>query len=290
MNNTATTPLHQSLGHQSEHPFDLATALQPLPDGRFAAATHPAWANMVGPFGGITAAVLLKAVTQHHDLLGEPISLTVNFCAAVADGAFEVQAIPARTNRSTQHWTIALTQNGETVATGTAVTAVRRSTWSDDECTMPLVSGPELYARAQGPARVEWVRRYQMNPVVGFVPSVWDGAASASSLSQVWLRHAEPHAVDVCALAALSDVFFPRIWLRRATLVPIGTVSLTVYFHATGRELAALADASTSANPWVFGQARAQCLRDGFFDQSAQIWSQSGRMLATSTQTVYFKE
>ena len=39
---------------------------------------------MVGPYGGITAATVLNAVLQHPALLGEPVSLTVNFCAAVA--------------------------------------------------------------------------------------------------------------------------------------------------------------------------------------------------------------
>ena len=37
------------------HAFDEATALEPI-DGGFRAQTHPAYNNMVGPFGGITAA------------------------------------------------------------------------------------------------------------------------------------------------------------------------------------------------------------------------------------------
>jgi acyl-coenzyme A thioesterase PaaI-like protein len=67
---------------------------------------------MVGPFGGITAAQALNAVLQHPQRLGEPVSLTVNFCAALADGPFTVTARPARTNRSTQHWVIEI-QQGE---------------------------------------------------------------------------------------------------------------------------------------------------------------------------------
>jgi acyl-CoA thioesterase len=43
------------------HPLDQALALQPQGEGIFAGRTHPAWANMVGPFGGITAAQLLQA-------------------------------------------------------------------------------------------------------------------------------------------------------------------------------------------------------------------------------------
>ena len=64
--------------------FDQAIALQSLGAGHYSGATHTAWLNMVGPFGGMTAAVMLQAVMQHPDRLGNPVSLTVNFCAGVA--------------------------------------------------------------------------------------------------------------------------------------------------------------------------------------------------------------
>ena len=64
------------------HVFDQAIALTATGDGQYTGATSPAYANMVGPFGGVTAATALNAVMQHPALLGEPLSLTVNFCAA----------------------------------------------------------------------------------------------------------------------------------------------------------------------------------------------------------------
>ena len=84
--------------------FDRAVALAPQPDGSFLGHTSPAYANMVGPFGGITAAQALNAVLQHPQRLGDPVAFTVNFCAAMADGPFTALARPVRTNRSTQHW------------------------------------------------------------------------------------------------------------------------------------------------------------------------------------------
>ena len=131
----------------TQHPFDQAISLQneSTGEGRYVGASHPAWANRVGPFGGITAAAILNAVMLHPKRLGEPVAITVNFCATVQDGAYGVQAIPVRTNRSTQHWTIALTQNGETVITAAAVTAVRRESWSAQGGPMPTVSLPESY-------------------------------------------------------------------------------------------------------------------------------------------------
>jgi len=42
-------------------------------------------------------------------------------------------------------------------------------------------------------------------------------------------------------------------------------------------------------NRHLLGVARAQAYRDGFFDQSAEVWSPEGELLATSHQLVYFK-
>ena len=39
----------------------------------------PIWS---GPFGGITAAALIRAIETHPDRIGEPLALTVNFAAA----------------------------------------------------------------------------------------------------------------------------------------------------------------------------------------------------------------
>ena len=52
--------------------------------------TVPEWANMVGPFGGITAATLLHAVQVQPDCHGQPVALTVNFAAPIADGEFDI--------------------------------------------------------------------------------------------------------------------------------------------------------------------------------------------------------
>jgi hypothetical protein len=94
------------------HVFDQAIALQPQGDGLWQGHTSPAYANMIGPYGGITAAQALNAVLQHPDLLGEPVALTVNFAAARWPTALHRSAAaPARTNRSTQHWIVEILQD-----------------------------------------------------------------------------------------------------------------------------------------------------------------------------------
>lgn len=107
----------------SLHPFDTAIALEQQGEDLWQGHTSAAYANMVGPFGGITAAQALNAVLRDPRRLGEPVAFTVNFAAALADGPFLVHARPARTNRSTQHWTVEMRQGEHTVATATAVAA-----------------------------------------------------------------------------------------------------------------------------------------------------------------------
>ena len=265
------------------HPFDQAIDLKLLSDGVWQAHTHSAYANMVGPFGGITTAQGLQAVLLHPQLLGEPVSITVNFCAAVADGAFEVHARPARTNRSTQHWLIELRQADATVMTGTVVTAVRRETWGVDEEPMPHCRPPENCPLADTPASLHFIKAFEYRPVTGHLPGVWDGSGD-TSLSQIWVRDHPQRPLDFASLACISDVFFPRLFIRRATLVPIGTVSMTVYFHAGSVQLQRTGDG------YLLGQAKAQAFRNGFFDQTSQLWDRRGVLLVTTHQIVYYKQ
>lgn len=277
------------------HAFDDALQLVAQGGGRYQGSTQPAWWNMVGPFGGVTAAVALQAIMLHPERLGDPISLTVNFASGLAQGTFTVSAQPVRTNRSTQHWVVTLSQDdaqgvGSVVLTATAITAVRRSTWSANDLPMPAVPPPDNLARTQPPAgTVEWLNRYDMRLISGPIPSRWDGGAASpdpalASLSRLWVRDEPARTLDFPALAAMADVFFPRIWLRRAVPVPVGTVSLTVYFHATAPQLL------ETGTGYLLGQARGQAFCNGYFDQAGQLWNAAGHLLATTHQLVYYKE
>lgn len=272
------------------HPFDEALQLEPAGGKQrdtWLGASSAAYWNMVGPFGGTTAATAVRAIMQHPDLLGEPVALTANYASAMADGPFTVTAKPVRTNRSTQHWTVSLSQTDASgtegvVMTATAVTAARRETWGVTETPMPPVSFSDASPRLIF-ATSEWTRRYDMRAVRGMIPQVWDGRED-DSLTQLWVRDDPPRPLDFASLAAMADVFYPRVWLRRATRVPAGTVSITTYFHADSQQL------TQSSDGYLLAQARAQAFRNGFFDQTAQLWSEAGTLLATSSQIVYYKE
>lgn len=267
------------------HDFDAAIRLTPLGGHRFAGATSPAYANMVGPFGGVTAAVLLNAALLHPERLGDPIALTINFAAPLADGEFEITAQPARTNRSTQHWLLSLSQGGAVAVTGTAVFAARRETWSAPE--LPFPTGLPLAAdlpRALTRGLPAWTQRFDMRFAPGEEPRFGGGGERPSSLSRMWVRDEPPRPLDFASLASICDSFYPRIYVRRGVPAPIGTVTLTSFFHADAALLAAQADRH------VLGAARGLNFRNGYFDQSAEVWSDDGQLLASTHQMVYYRE
>lgn len=273
------------------HPFDEAIALEASPLEAIAPAaggavlrgrTHPGWSNMIGPFGGITAAVLMHAVEMQPDRVGEPLALTVNYAAAIADGEFDISVRAARTNRSNQHWILELSQDGEVKTTATAVTGIRRDTWADTEAMPPNVAAPENVSPAAMGSVVLWARNYDMRFAEGELPH--DGVARPSSTTTWWMRDTAQRPVDYPALAALGDAFYPRVFLRRGGVAPAGTISLTIYFHADGQHLEAL-----RPEDFLLGSAYGNKFSRGYFDQTAHLWSRDGVLLASSHQLVYFK-
>lgn len=263
------------------HPFDDAIRLETIDASTRRGRTHPEWANMVGPFGGITAAVMLHAVQSHPDRIGEPLALTVNYAAPIADGDFDVSLRAARTNRTNQHWIAELSQDGDVKTTATALFAIRRDGWADTELRPPSAPDPEQVP-ATDPGLVRWTSLYDMRFVEGPMPGK-DGQPSASSTTTLWVRDAAQRPVDYPVLAALSDAFYPRVFLRRGGFVPSGTISLTTYFHADQHEL------DRSGDDFVLCTAHANRFSRGYFDQSAQVWARDGVLLATTHQVVYYK-
>jgi len=121
-----------------------------------------------------------------------------------------------------------------------------------------------------------------MRYAAGAVPE--EGSAEvADSTSTLWVRDVPSRPLDFASLTAMCDIFYPRAFLRLGRVLPAGTVSMTVYFHADPETVAAQSDSP------VLATARANRFEQGFFDQSAHLWGRDGILLATSHQIVYFK-
>jgi acyl-CoA thioesterase len=268
---------------KTSHLFDDATRVI-AGDSRWQGRTSADYWAFVGPFGGATAATILRALVDHPQRSGDPLALTVNYCAPIAEGDFDLDVRLVKANRSSQHWCVELTQGGAEVATlATAVFAERRPSWSHQQAPFPQAKPFEQivpYPKVAAP----WVKQYDFRFVEGspdFGGATRD--APASAFSKLWIGDRSPRKIDVLSLMSMSDAFFARIFHARGELVPFGTVSLTTYFHADAADLAA-EDITR-----VLAVADAKIFHKSYGDQNGELWSPSGRLLATTTQIGYFK-
>ncbi|MBK8457878.1 MAG: thioesterase family protein [Phyllobacteriaceae bacterium] len=267
------------------HIFDAAIALGPLGEGRFAGKTSPAYANMAGPYGGITAAVLLNAVMIDPRRMGDPVAETVNYCGALADGPFEIATTLVRGGKYTQHWSLTLTQDGQIRSTASVVCGARGAVFTHTESGMPEAPPPEAVAAIPVPGPLKWLDAYDLRYVGGAPQFAAKPFASLlDSRSLLWVADRPARPLDFPALASIADAFLPRIVKARGLMVPLGTVSLTTYFHATAPEIARL-----GAGP-VLGVAQAKRMHANFFDQHMELWSRDGQLLATGAQVAWYRE
>ncbi len=240
------------------------------------------YANMVGPFGGIIAAVLVQSVLSHPDRQGDLAAVTVNFAAPIGQELYEIHLQNVRTNRTNQHWQLQLQQQGHICATATVLLITRRQTWHDTELSMPSVPLPEDVPVLNPAVGLAWMDRYEFRFIEGILAP--GSPSQADALTRLWMRDQPARPLDAQALVAMSDVFFPRIYVRRQQMVPAGTVTLTTYIHASAEEFTLCGD------DYILGEARACRYQQSYFDQRAELWSRSGILLATSSQLVYFKD
>ena len=75
-------------------------------------------------------------------------------------------------------------------------------------------------------------------------------AEPQSAHSVLWVEDAPPRPLDHLSLAALCDVFFVRVFQVRGTVVPAGTVTMTVHFHANADDLAAQGSRPEASPSW----------------------------------------
>lgn len=270
---------------RNDHPFDSATKLTDLGGGKFAGETSADYANVVGTFGGVTAATMMRAVLENADRRGDPVAQTVNFCGSIGSGDFEVSTTMERAGKNTQHWSLKLIQNGEVKTTASIVCGVRSEAFSKQIETKPPAPEPKSCTQLKTKGLISWLERYSFRfvegePQLSGIPLSEQG----NSRSLLWISDIPERPLDTLSLAAISDCFFPRLLHLRGKMVPFGTVSMTTYFHATTAEI------STNGATAVLGASDSKRVHRNFHDQQMQLWASGGELLASGAQLVWYKE
>lgn len=264
------------------HLFDEATHLDAVmkEDGaaRFRGAAHPGFKNMVGPYGGWSAAMMAKAILSSGDPELRLVSLTTDFLAGVEEGAVELDARCDRSGRSTQFWSASLRAPGAPTVANQAMGILSRGretvSWTQGE--RPDAPAPEDCPRPEIP--LAWTETVEMRAAQN--PPF---AAVGDTRSSAWVRLSPDRPLDPVSLVAIADSPTPRVFYIIGQPDLIATVSMTVYLHASEADYAAV------GADFVLIDATGARGGNGFFDQHARIWSRDGRLLASTQQIVNYR-
>jgi acyl-CoA thioesterase len=264
------------------HVFDQSLALEARASetdtARFNARAHEGFANIIGPYGGWSAALLAKAVSQAGADDMELTSLTTDFLAGVPVGPVTLDLACDRAGKSTQFWrgTISSGEEDRLANRAVAILSRRRETVSWVEGERPDAPEPETCARVELP--MAWAKTVEMRPATN-IPF----QGEASTQSSCWTRLTPERPLDVASLVALADTPTPRLFYVVGRPEFIATVSMTVYLHATADDYAAV------GSDYILVDANGARGGRGFYDQHARMWSRDGRLLATTQQIVTYR-
>jgi acyl-CoA thioesterase len=264
------------------HSFDdaLALSVADTADGRvhYSGVTPQAYQNMIGPFGGVSAAMLAQGLKRsaRDDL--QLVSITTDFMTGMKDGPYALSTIRHRAGRSTEFWAASIQQDGASspALRATAIFGERRETVEWTEGEMPDAPPPE---DCQGfvPPR-PWAEHISIRPCLNT-----DIFNATSTRNALWVKFTEPRPLDDLALVCLADTPTPRVFFVVHEFTVLSTISMTVYLHASETDLA------EAGSDWVMLEANAGRGGGGFYDQHARIWSRAGKLLATTQQMVWYK-
>jgi acyl-CoA thioesterase len=198
-------------------------------------------------------------------------SVSVHYLSPPQAGAAEVHVEPDRHGRSVSFVRGQLRQQGRTLATATAVFADDRSGLELDRVEPPRVPPPdELEPLPADPSDPPLVAQLDYRPALG-APR-FSGADEA--LAGGWLRFRDERDLDAAALVALCDAWFPPAFAVASGPLALPTLELTV--HLRGRV--------PRPRDWTLGRFGTRLARDGFLEETAEIFSREGELLAESRQ------
>ena len=231
-------------------------------------------------FGG-TAATMLRALIDHPEASGDPLSMTVNYLRADGEGPFDLDVRLVKANRSSQHWWVEMSQDGADDAT--FATAVFAERVPRGRIRMRISPRDAVRGDAALPACAPWVRQYDFRFVEGqpkFAARPAPPDSATPGCGSVTGCRARSNALS---LMSMSDAFFGRIfhvrngnWCRsaRCRSRPISIPTQRTLPRRTSPMSSAVANAST--------------FHRSYCDQNGQLRSPT-RLLATTTQIAYFK-
>ena len=250
--------------------------------GRWKTNAGPEWSNPGGGlWGGFALGLSVRVVEREPHAIGEALSLTATYAAALRAGPLDVRTRKLRQGGSIGIWQVEiLPESSEDVAFHCVLTMAKRpKTTPFAFATMPTAPDPDTVPILEIPGQPlrYGAAAFERRAVEGYPP-----AAGDSSRSLAWVRSRyEP--MDKALLAMVTDHSPPRAMYALGMGVWTTTMSLTAYLHATAEEIAAL------GNDFILVECEGRVGNAGASDERSSYWSRNGKLLATSEQLAWYR-
>lgn len=257
--------------------LEEALALRADGEGRWLGVADRDHESANGMFGGWTAALCLAAVRRSAEPVRQPSALTVNFVSVVPPGEDVVLAVERLgATRSLEHWRADLRTviDGTLRASALAVLSSRRDSDGHVQPSMPSVPDPEQLEEFHAPGT---------QGLQTLLRPILMEYGTGDTTSMAWVRELSGRPVDHLTLAYLADQFPPRSFFWGGGPRPSATLTMSVYFHATPEELAAVGD------DYICNEAVGSRGESSTSGQHARQWSRTGTLLATSEQLAWYR-
>lgn len=252
----------------------LQDVTTPAADGTLAIAEG--WRQGRGAYGGLTIAAAIRAIEARvADPARKVRSVTAEIPGPTLPGTASFTVDILRSGNSVTVARAALAQGGDVTTHAVAVLAAPRPladapTWR--ELTRP--ESPPWQSLGTLPTDgpfPEFARNFEYRLVSG-VPF---GGGAAQTIG--WVRPREPGAArDAAFVAAMIDAWWPAVLARAKTFRPLATIGFTLELVD---ELRDLGDA-----PLLY-RGTVPIAGDGYFQETRELWTEDGRLLALNHQT-----
>lgn len=256
--------------------------LAPVAPGRWTTLAGPEWGNPGGGlWGGYAVGLCIRVLESEPEAIGEALSLTVTFAAALGEGELDVRTRRLRQGGSIGVWEVELLQAGsDQVAVHGIVTMARRPNTPDfafaampaapDPDSLPSPQSQLAHTHAAGSA-------FERRTLENFPPM-----PTGDSRTLAWVR-SRRGPFDKALLGMITDNSAPRAMYALGDIMTT-TLTLTAYLHATAQEIAQVGD------DFILVECEGRVGGGGASDERSSYWRRDGKLLATSEQLAWYRE
>ena len=257
-------------------------------DGRWTGKFSADW-EIWGPNGGYVAAVALSAAGAHTNL-ARPASLQCHYLGVGAFDAVDIETVSLRTAKRAESVRVSITQEGKPIAEALVWCVAEGLDGLEHDATKrPDVPPPaelkgihELEPES-GQSRFSFGRNFEHRPV-GWVPwEEWIAREELEPSVEQWMKYrpqptfeGDPF-VDAARSVILLDTYQ---WPAAARAYRPGELG----YQAPSLDLSVSFHELDPSSEWLLVRASAPIARDGLVGGRAEIWSESGRLLASGGQ------